>query len=66
MSTQNLPKGMAGTTDYHPNVGPVLIIAGRCSVEASKDGKLVRQELVTVTKNGRQVVRVSKEALHRT
>lgn len=34
---------------------------GRYKVLASKDGKLVRQELVTVTKNGRQVVRVSKE-----
>jgi hypothetical protein len=57
---------MAGTTDYHPNVEPGLSIAGRYSVEASKDGKLVRQELVTVTKNGRRVLRVSKEALHRT
>ena len=34
---------------------------GRYTVEASKNGKLVRQELVTVTKNGRQVVRVSQE-----
>jgi Leucine-rich repeat (LRR) protein len=34
---------------------------GRYTVEASKDGKLVSRELVTVTKNGRQVVRVSQE-----
>jgi serine/threonine protein kinase len=36
---------------------------GRYQVEARKDGKVVRQELVTVTKNGRQVVRVSQEPL---
>ena len=35
---------------------------GRYTVEASKDGKVVRQELVTVNRNGRQVVRVSQEA----
>jgi hypothetical protein len=35
---------------------------GRYKVEASKDGKVVRQELVTVTRNGRQVVRISQEA----
>ena len=35
---------------------------GSYTVEASKDGKVVSQELVTVTKNGRQVVRVSQEA----
>jgi WD40 repeat protein/serine/threonine protein kinase len=34
---------------------------GQYKVLTSKDGKLVRQELVTVTKNGREVVRVSKE-----
>jgi serine/threonine protein kinase len=34
---------------------------GQHKVEASKDGKVVRQELVTVTRNGRQVVRVSQE-----
>jgi Leucine-rich repeat (LRR) protein len=34
---------------------------GNYTVEARKDGKVVRQELVTVTKNGRQVVRISKE-----
>ncbi len=35
---------------------------GSYTVEARKDGKVVSQELVTVTKNGRQVVRVSHEA----
>jgi hypothetical protein len=35
---------------------------GQYKVQASKDGQVVRQELVTVTQNGRQVVRVSKEA----
>ena len=35
---------------------------GQYKLLASKDGKLVRQELVTVTRDGRQVVRVSKEA----
>ena len=34
---------------------------GRYTVEARKDGKLVRRELVTVTRNGRQVVRVYQE-----
>lgn len=34
---------------------------GQYKVEASKDGKLVRQELVTVARNGRQVVRISAE-----
>ncbi|HKI31623.1 MAG TPA: serine/threonine-protein kinase [Gemmataceae bacterium] len=36
---------------------------GSYTVEARKDGKIVSQELVTVTKNGRQVVRVSQEAV---
>jgi hypothetical protein len=36
---------------------------GSYTVEASKDGKVVRRELVAVTKNGRQVVRVSQEAV---
>lgn len=36
---------------------------GQYKVEASKDGKVVRQELVTVTRNGRQVVRISKESV---
>jgi hypothetical protein len=34
---------------------------GRYKVEASKDGKVVRRELVTVHRNGRQVVRISQE-----
>jgi len=36
---------------------------GRYKVEANKDGTLVRRELVTVTRNGRQVVRISKESV---
>src|SRR5262249_25482665 len=35
---------------------------GQHKVEASKDGKVVRQELVSVARNGRQVVRISREA----
>jgi len=35
---------------------------GDYTVKAHKDGKLVRQELVSVMKNGRQVVRISQEA----
>lgn len=34
---------------------------GQHQVQASKDGKIVQQELVTVTRNGRQVVRISRE-----
>jgi serine/threonine protein kinase/formylglycine-generating enzyme required for sulfatase activity len=34
---------------------------GRYTVEARKHGKLVRRELVTVTRNGRRVVRVYQE-----
>src|SRR5262249_59609002 len=34
---------------------------GQYKVEASKDGKVVSQELVTVDRNGRRGVRVSKE-----
>src|SRR5262245_20941682 len=34
---------------------------GQYKIEASKDGTLVRRELITVTRNGRQVVRISKE-----
>jgi Leucine-rich repeat (LRR) protein len=36
---------------------------GQYKVEASKDGKVVRRELVTVTRNGPKVVRVSQEAV---
>jgi Leucine-rich repeat (LRR) protein/tRNA A-37 threonylcarbamoyl transferase component Bud32 len=35
---------------------------GQYKVQASKDGKVVSQELVTVTQNGRRVVRISREA----
>jgi serine/threonine protein kinase len=35
---------------------------GQYKLLATKDGNVVRRELVTVTQNGRQVVRVSKEA----
>jgi serine/threonine protein kinase/Leucine-rich repeat (LRR) protein len=35
---------------------------GRYAVEATRNGKLVQQKLVTVTKNGRETVRVSREA----
>ena len=43
-------------------VKEIRLQPGRYTVEASKNGKLVQQELVTVTRNGRQVVRVSREA----
>jgi tRNA A-37 threonylcarbamoyl transferase component Bud32 len=36
---------------------------GQYQVEASKDGKVVRRELVAVSRNGRQVVRISKESV---
>src|SRR5262249_10004465 len=36
---------------------------GQYKVEASKDGQVVRQELVTVSRDGRQVVRISKESV---
>lgn len=35
---------------------------GQYKVEATKDGRIVRQELVTVTRDGRQIVRISKES----
>jgi Leucine-rich repeat (LRR) protein len=35
---------------------------GNYNVEASKHGKVVRQQLVTVTRNGRRLVRITKEA----
>jgi Leucine-rich repeat (LRR) protein len=43
-------------------VKEIRLKPGQYTVEASMDGKLVSQELVTVTRNGRQVVRISKEA----
>src|SRR5262249_19137785 len=39
----------------------IRLKAGEYKVEVSKDGKVVRQELVTVHRNDRQVVRISKE-----
>jgi hypothetical protein len=35
---------------------------GRYTVQARKDGQLVREELVTVTRNGKEVVRISRES----
>ena len=43
-------------------VKEIRLQPGRYNVEASKDGKLVKQELVNVTRNGRQVLRVSRES----
>jgi eukaryotic-like serine/threonine-protein kinase len=43
-------------------VKEIRLKPGQYKVLASKDGKLVSQELVTVTRNGRRVVRVSREA----
>ncbi|HKB42610.1 MAG TPA: leucine-rich repeat domain-containing protein [Gemmataceae bacterium] len=36
---------------------------GQYKVQASRDGKVVSQELVRVTRNGRKVVRISKESV---
>ena len=44
-------------------VKEVRLSPGSYKVEASKDGKLVSQELVNITRNGRQVVRISREPL---
>jgi hypothetical protein len=43
-------------------VKEIRLKPGQYKVQASKDGKVVRQELVSVARNGRRVVRVSKEA----
>jgi eukaryotic-like serine/threonine-protein kinase len=43
-------------------VKEVRLKPGQYKVEASKDGQVVRKELVNVSRNGRQVVRVSKES----
>src|SRR5262249_35287563 len=40
----------------------VRLKPGQYQVEASKDGQVVRRERVTVARNGRQVVRITKEA----
>lgn len=42
-------------------VREIRLKPGQYEVMATKDGKLIRQELVTVSNNGRQVVRVSRE-----
>lgn len=43
-------------------VQEIRLKTGSYAVEARKDGKLVKRELVAVTKNGRPVVRISQEA----
>jgi Leucine-rich repeat (LRR) protein len=43
-------------------VKEIRLKPGDYRVEARKDGKVVRQELVTVARNGRQIVRVSQDA----
>jgi serine/threonine protein kinase/Leucine-rich repeat (LRR) protein len=40
----------------------IRLTPGNYMVEARKDGKVVSRELVTVTRNGRRIVRVSQEA----
>src|SRR5262249_15303281 len=40
----------------------IRIKPGQHKIEASKDGKVVRQELVTVSRNGLHAARISKEA----
>jgi serine/threonine protein kinase len=42
-------------------VKDIRLKPGSYKVRASKGGRLVRQELVTVTRNGRRVVRISKQ-----
>ena len=44
-------------------VKEIRLKPGRYAVEASKDGRLLQQRLITVTRNGRETVRVSREAL---
>jgi hypothetical protein len=43
-------------------VKEIRLKPGQYKIQANKDGKLVSQELISVARNGRQVVRVSKEA----
>jgi serine/threonine protein kinase len=42
-------------------VKEIRLKPGEYKIQTTKDGKPLRQELVTVSKNGRQVVRVSRE-----
>jgi hypothetical protein len=44
-------------------VKEIRLKPGQYKVEASKEGTLVRRELITVTRDGRQVVRISKESV---
>src|SRR5581483_9915148 len=46
-------------------VKEIRMKAGQYKVQASKDGTVVRQELVTVAKDGRQVLRISREVAPR-
>jgi Leucine-rich repeat (LRR) protein len=43
-------------------VKEIRLQPGRYAVEASKNGKVLQQKLITVTRNGRETVRVSREA----
>lgn len=47
---------------HEAGVNEIRLKPGRYELRASKEGEIVRQELVTVTRNGRQVVRVMGEA----
>src|SRR5262249_57095669 len=42
-------------------VREIRLKPGRYEMKATKDGKLIRQDLVTVTRDGRQVVRLNRE-----
>jgi eukaryotic-like serine/threonine-protein kinase len=42
-------------------VKEIRLKPGQYKMQLSKDGKMLRQEIVTVSRNGRQVVQVSKE-----
>src|SRR5262249_40124978 len=60
--------GVSGTVEggavviTSAGVKEIRLKPGQYKVQASKDGKVVRQELVTIDRNGRQVVRISKES----
>src|SRR5262249_9784576 len=43
-------------------VKEIRLKPGQYKVQASKDGKVIRQELVSVERNGRRVVRISTES----
>ena len=44
-------------------VKEIRVKPGDYKVVASKDGRVVQQELVTVERNGRRVIRVAREAV---